>query len=199
VPREQAFREMIRRVRAGDQAAATELVQRYEPEIHKAIRVQLLNYRLNRVLDSSDISQTVLANFFACTAAGRFELNEPEQLVKLLVTMARNQLLDEARRHQADRRDTRRIDESPSEDIMEGVQGTDPTPSQVVAGHELVQEVYRRLTDEERALAEQRAAGLDWATIAARRGGSPEALRKKLARAIDRIGVQLGLGAMHIA
>jgi RNA polymerase sigma-70 factor (ECF subfamily) len=188
----------MRRVRAGDQDAAAELVRRFEPEIHKAIRLPLLSFRLHRVLDSSDISQSVLANFFTCTAAGRFDLDRPEQLVKLLVTMARNQLLDEARKYQASRRDTRRIDETPSEDIMEVVEGTDPSPSQIVAGHELVQEVYRRLTDEERALAEQRASGLDWATIAGRGGGSAEALRKKLARAIDRVAVQLGLGPINL-
>jgi hypothetical protein len=49
------------------------------------------------------------------------------------------------------------------------------------------------MTDEERHLAEQRAAGIDWPQIAAECGGSPEALRKKLARAIDRIGQELGL------
>jgi len=198
LPTEQAFQDLMRRVRAGDQDAATELVRRYEPEIHKAVRLPLQSFRLHRILDSCDISQSVLANFFVCTAAGRFELDRPEQLVKLLVTMARNQLLDEARKHQAGRRDTHRIEETSSEDIMDVVEGTDPTPSQVVAGHELVQEVYRRLTDEERTLAEQRASGLDWATIAARGGGSAECLRKKLARAIDRVALQLGLGEIHL-
>jgi RNA polymerase sigma-70 factor (ECF subfamily) len=188
----------MRRVRAGDQDAATELVRRYEPEIHKAVRLRLQRFRLHRILDSSDIAQAVLANFFVCTAAGRYELDRPEQLVKLLVTMARNQLLDEARKYQADCRDTRRLEETPTEDIRDVVEGTEPSPSQVVAEDELVQEVYRRLTDEERSLAEQRAAGLEWATIAALRGGSAEALRKKLARAIDRVVVQLGLSELHV-
>jgi hypothetical protein len=53
--------------------------------------------------------------------------------------------------------------------------------------------VYRRLKKEERVLAEQRFLGLDWATIAAKQGGSPEALRKKLTRAIGRVGHQLGI------
>jgi DNA-directed RNA polymerase specialized sigma24 family protein len=163
------------------------------------VRLPLQSFRLHRILDSCDISQSVLANFFVCTAAGRFELDRPEQLVRLLVTMARNQVLDEARKYQADRRDARRIDEVTTEEIMDVVEGSDPSPSQIVAEDELVQEIYRRLTDEERALAEQRACGLEWATIAARRGGSAEALRKKLARAIDRVALQLGLGEMSLS
>jgi DNA-directed RNA polymerase specialized sigma24 family protein len=53
--------------------------------------------------------------------------------------------------------------------------------------------VRRRLTSEERQLLELRDQGLDWAQIAAARNVSPEALRKRLARAIDRVSAQLGL------
>jgi len=63
-----------------------------------------------------------------------------------------------------------------------------------VAGHELLREFRRRLSGEERELADQRALDRDWALIAAERGGSPEAPRKKLARAIDRVSEELGLG-----
>jgi len=38
-----------------------------------------------------------------------------------------------------------------------------------------------------------RDQGLDWAAIAAQVGGSPEALRKRLARAIDLVVAELGL------
>ena len=36
-----SFEELLRRVRAGDQAAARELVQRYEPTIRRAVRFRL--------------------------------------------------------------------------------------------------------------------------------------------------------------
>ena len=50
----------------------------------------------------------------------------------------------------------------------------------------------RRLTDEERSLAEQRAEGRSWQDIAAACHGRPEALRKKLERALDRVCEELG-------
>ena len=50
--------------------------------------------RLRRVLDSVDVCQSVLANFFVRVAAGQFDLDQPEQLLRLLATMARNRILD---------------------------------------------------------------------------------------------------------
>ena len=44
----QAFRELIRRVRGGDDAAATEMVRRYEATIRLAIRVRLDQSDLRR-------------------------------------------------------------------------------------------------------------------------------------------------------
>jgi RNA polymerase sigma-70 factor (ECF subfamily) len=49
------------------------------------------------------------------------------------------------------------------------------------------------LSPEERDLADQRALNRDWAQIAAERGATPEALRKKLTRAINRVAHELGL------
>ncbi len=187
-----SFNELIQQVRAGNAAAAAELVRQYEPEIRCAVRVRLANPRLGRVLDSMDICQSVLANFFTRAAAGQFDLERPEDLLKLLVTMARNKLRDQVRHQQARRRDNRRL-EGGSPDVLAEVAGGDGTPSQIVAGEELLREVRRRLTDEERYLAEQRAQNRDWADLAAELGGSPEALRKRLARALDRVTRELGL------
>ena len=45
------FLEFIRRVRAGDEAAAGELVSRYEPSLRLEIRLRLLDPQLRRLLD----------------------------------------------------------------------------------------------------------------------------------------------------
>ena len=52
-----AFRDLIARVRAGDAAAAAELVRLYEPAIRRAVRVRLVDARLERLLDSMDVCQ----------------------------------------------------------------------------------------------------------------------------------------------
>ena len=91
------FEELIRRVRAGDQDAAAVLVKRYEPAIRRAVRFRLADARLGTLLDSMDICQSVLASFFVRAATGQYELETPEQLLKLLTAMARNKLTTQAR------------------------------------------------------------------------------------------------------
>src|SRR5439155_10201521 len=132
---DQAFTDLLRRVRAGDEQAATQLVRQYEPEIRRAVRIRLANPRLQQVLDSMDICQSVLANFFTRAAAGQFDLESPEQLIRLLISMARNKVTDAARRQQAARRDNRR---QGGEDALAGVADSGASPSEVVAGAELL-------------------------------------------------------------
>src|SRR5438105_15958101 len=59
----QAFRDLIQRVRGGDEDAATEIVQRYEATIRMAIRVRLDQSDLRRLLDSMDICQSVRRDY----------------------------------------------------------------------------------------------------------------------------------------
>jgi RNA polymerase sigma-70 factor (ECF subfamily) len=181
------FQELIRRVRAGEELAAAELVQRYESHIRRAVRIRL-DPRLGRMFDSMDICQSVLASFFVRAALGQYQIDTPQQLLKLLAAMARNKLNNAANKQKAGRRDYRRITAT-SDD--QG--GTDPSPSRQVAARELLDEARRRLTEEERQLLERREQGHEWLDIAAELGGNADALRKKLSRAIDRVAQELGL------
>jgi RNA polymerase sigma-70 factor (ECF subfamily) len=191
VPGAGAFRELIQRVRAGEEAAAAELVRLYEPAIRRAVRVRLVDARLARLFDSMDICQSVLASFFVRAAAGQYDLERPQQLVNLLVTMARNKVADQARRQGAECRDNRRVTEGTLEE--KELVDTASSPSERVGGRELYQECRKRLSEQERQLADRRAQGHDWADIAAELHDSPEALRKRLTRAIDRVVRELGL------
>jgi RNA polymerase sigma factor (sigma-70 family) len=185
------FRDLILRVRAGEEAAAAELVRRYEPSLRRAIRLRLRDPRLRRLLDTVDICQSVLADFFVRAALGRFELGRPEQLLHLLAVMARHKLINQFHKQRAVRRDLRRVESAPAED--HALAAPDTTPSQKVAGQELLREARRRLAPDERQLLEFREQGWEWSQIAAELGSSPEALRKKLARAVERVAQSLGL------
>jgi len=116
------FDELIQRVPAGDQGAATELVKRYEPAI---------------------------------------------------------------------RRDNRRV-AAGVQDEGQFIAGGE-SPSVVVAARDLLQEVYRRYSPDERRLLDLRSQGYDWSAIASELGGGAEALRRRLSRALDRIADQPGL------
>src|SRR5438034_11802141 len=104
------FADFVRRVRAGDERAAADLVRKYEPLIRREVRLHLEDRRLCRTLDSMDVCQSVWASFFVRSSAGQYDLERPEQLVKLLVRMARNKVVSAARHQHRQRRDIRRAD-----------------------------------------------------------------------------------------
>ena len=185
------FAEYLRRLRAGDEQAAVDLVRHYEPLIRRQIRVRLSDPGLSRVMDSADICQSVLGSFFVRAASGQFDLESPEQLLKLLSTMARNKLAGAARRHRAQRRDGGRIEALAVEEF--NLPGREATPSRVFAGREMLATVRELLTDEECRLADLRGQGHNWPHIAMEVGGTPDGRRIQLTRALDRVTRQLGL------
>jgi RNA polymerase sigma factor (sigma-70 family) len=186
------FAEFVARMRAGDEQAAVELVRQYEPLIRREVRLQLEDRRLCRLFDSMDICQSVLASFFVRTAAGQYDLDRPDQLVKLLVKMARNKVVSAARRQRRLRRDNRRADARGDEKLASAVDDS-PSPSELMEGQELLSQFRRRLNAEERTLVELRGEGMAWADIASRLGGTAQARRMQLARAIERVTRELGI------
>ena len=146
------------------------------------------------MLDQSDVCQSVMAQFFVGLWAGRFEIDGPEQLIAIMKTMVRHKIVDQARFWTAGRRDFQRnlsqLDEGEPIDFA----SAGPAPSTIVANADMLAEFQRRLSDQERAILALRRQGLDWSEVAERLGGEgPEALRKRFARALDRVGRELGL------
>ncbi|MBY0525541.1 MAG: hypothetical protein K2R98_19205 [Gemmataceae bacterium] len=186
-----SFAKFMRRVRGGDEQAAVELVRSYETEIRREVRLRLSDPRLHRAFDSMDICQSVLGSFFVHAPLGQYEVEEPRQLLKLLMAMTRHKLAFHVRKQRAARRDHRRIEAGGSAAAL--APAADASPSQEVAGRDLLEQVRRRLSPEELQLAELKAQGHGWAEIALAVGGTPEGRRKQLARAIDRVAQQIGL------
>jgi RNA polymerase sigma-70 factor (ECF subfamily) len=187
----ETLRTLLDRIRAGDQQAATELVRRCEPTLRRAVRLRLRNRQLRRLLDSSDICQAVLLRFFVRVATGRYDLGTPEQVLKLLATMARTQVINEVLRQQAAKRDCRRTAAAEADEREAAAPGS--TPSQHVAAAELLEKARLLLQEDEWHLLQLRKEGTEWADIARQLGGTPEGLRKRLARAVARVTQALGL------
>jgi len=186
-----SFHDLLHRIRAGDEQAADKVVQLFEPAIRASVHRRLTNARLQPLVDSMDISQSVLKSFFIRAAAGQYELGTPNDLVKLLMRMAHNKLIDQARKHRARRRNIQRR-EGGSVGEREPVHpGT--TPSEQVAKKELLQEIDRRLSPEERKLADLRGQGLEWGAISLQMGGTAQGRRKQLKRALTRVAAELRL------
>jgi RNA polymerase sigma-70 factor (ECF subfamily) len=188
---ESPFADLLRRVRQGDPAAAREVVERYGPHIRRVARFELRDPRLRRLVDSEDVWQSVAGAFFFRAAAGDFELSTSRDLVALLSAMARNRARRHAEHEGAARRDFRRAE--PADASAATLAAPGPSPRSAFAHRELLAELLRRLSPEERRAAELRAEGCSWAEVAERLGGTAEAIRKRHQRACERAARELGL------
>jgi RNA polymerase sigma-70 factor (ECF subfamily) len=189
------FDSLIRRVRSRDAQAAADLVKQYERVVRLEVRMRLGDPRLRRVFDSMDVCQSVLASFFVRAAAGQFDIDRPDQLVRLLVGMARNKVAFTARTQRAQRRDNRRQQAYDPQVYEPAAAGA--SPAEAVAQADLLDQIRSRLNDEERQLADLRGQNYEWAEIAERVGGTAQGRRKQLARALDRVGKDLGLEELN--
>jgi len=189
------FMSFMRKVRNGNSAAAEELVRRYQSVIKSAVKRRLGSQPLRQRFDESDVCQSVLHSFFARYAAGQYDLDDPKQLAALLVAMAQNKFRQQARFQFRERRDVR-VGVAEDDGRPMQLQGREADPERQAAAKELLQKLLGRLTEEERKLAELRAAGKSWDEVASEMGGNAQARRKQLSRAIERVSPGLGIDGL---
>jgi RNA polymerase sigma factor (sigma-70 family) len=184
------FATLFARVRAGDQDAAARLVFEYESQIRRVIRIRM-SPTLRRQLDSIDICQSVMGEFFVRSALGQFELQSPAQLARLLATIARNKLLNEVARQRTKKRSAHHEEVAAEQNVID-----DATPSRIVAARDLLEAARDRFSCEERQIADRRVDGKSWAEIAAEFGESPDALRIRYSRAVQRVMKSLDIAQL---
>lgn len=186
-----AFDDLVLRVRVGDDQAAEELVRLYEPLVRRELRIRMTSRRLAKLFDSVDICQSVWSSFFVRVVAGQYDLDSPQHLARLLISMVRNKLASHARRGYSLKRSIDRIDEDPRD--MSLLQDAQDSPSVQIAVKELTVKIEQHLTIEERQIAKLRRDGLSWEAIARSLGRTAQACRMQLDRAADRVIEHLGL------
>lgn len=187
------FAELIQRLRKGDETAATVLLHLYEPEIRRIARVRLRGGP-HHLFDSTDISQSVCADFWKWVTSGGCDcIHTPEQLMQTLALMVCNKVIDKWRQTRARRR-------SDPDHPLQGAKGldkaADPAPAvvRVLALRELLQLTTAQLSDAEWYLAEQRSLGRTWPELARELGSRPDTLRLQLSRAAGRVSRALNMG-----
>lgn len=188
---DQGFAATIERIRCGDSEAAEQLLREYEPLVRRQVRMRLSDTRLSRLYDSMDYSQSVFASFFLRAVDGQFEIHEPQDLLRLLVTMTRNKIADSARKQLSDKRDGGRSDVDSQ--VFQAVPSDEESPSQLVSFRELMEQAQQRMNPDECAIAALRRDGLSWDEVAERLGGTAQARRMQFSRALERVAKDLDL------
>jgi DNA-directed RNA polymerase specialized sigma24 family protein len=184
----QGFAELVNRAGRGEKEASHLLIEQYESAIRRQIRFTLMDNKLRRVLEETDVCQSVMGQFFNGLFEGRFVLEGPEQLIGLLKQMVRNKITDQARYWRAGRRDyLRNVTSSNSVGAFEPT-SPEATPSRVMEESEFLAAFESRLSDWEKTIFAYRRQGMGWPEIASHVGGGSEAIRKRFDRAVDRVG-----------
>ena len=184
---DEEFKLLMLKTREGDRDAAQRLVELYEPEIRRVARMRMTDPKLRRIVDSMDICQSVFGKFFRNAVTGELNLDTPNQLLGLLVTMTRNRVVDEHRRQTSKKRNA---GETPLAAESHMLVEDSPGPKTSFELKELLVQVRAKFTAEELKIADHRNSGLTWDEISFELGESSEVLRKRLERAIDRVRTQ---------
>lgn len=186
------FARILAGVRAGDEAAATQLVCRYEPLIRRVARMRLRSTSLQRWFDSLDIWQSIMLDFLRGLKEDQFRLGTPQDLANLLTTMTCNKIVTKVRKNYKDERNL---------SVRPDVPDPAPTPSNRFSDQELVAMARDRLTDYEyRLFVARHVEGRSWEEIASvfRSGSTADAMRMQLARALLRARRELEMeGGSH--
>ncbi len=172
--------DLIARIRGGDQKAIAELLGPYKEEVKTAIRQRLnAGNKLRRQLDSSDVLQSIVFQVHRNAEKAQAEIKDG---AAFFGSMARNRVVDHARKQATQKRDSHK-----EEELREIA---DPAPS-VLDGmirQEQWDAILNALSPSERGIAERRAAGAQWAEIAGDTGENPETIAKRFHRRMQMLG-----------
>ena len=191
---ELSLAELIEKIRRGDSEAVRIFMLEYQGAVEREVRFALLDRRLRRVVSESDVKQSVMMRFVVGLWAGKYEFSDPQQVAGLLKAMVRARVVDLVRHWNAEKRDLRKNAPLSDPGVL-AARKSQPTPSEMLAHNEILQEIDTRLNEEERSILKLRQEGRSWHDLAAILGTnrSPEALRKQHERALARISRELGL------
>jgi RNA polymerase sigma factor (sigma-70 family) len=181
-PRDNEFRRLMERVRAGCPDAAREMYDRYSEHIRRVVR-RRLHQRLRTQYDSIDFTHDVWASFFR-TPREEFQFDDPKLLVKYLAQVAYNKVADEHRRRfrqKNDIRRERRLDGGGRHECQTmDPPGRGPTPSQAAIANERWERLLDGQPDAYRVVLEMLRLGHNHTEIAARTGLHPKMIQRLL-------------------
>jgi RNA polymerase sigma-70 factor (ECF subfamily) len=170
----------LERIHTGDEAAARELLTRYEAEVRLVVRRQLPKLLRSR-FDSLDFLQSVWGSFFRRVRAGPAEFEDSRHLVAFLARAAKNKVIDEYRRAASRKHDMHREEPLWSEGgRARDVADSHDSPSEVAEAHETLGRMRELVPEEKRSILELKAEGHSSKDIGERLGISERTVQRVL-------------------
>lgn len=168
---------LLRRLRTGDQDAATRLYLRYAERLRLLASAEC-SPELARRVDMEDIVQSVFSSFFRGVSNGYYEIPAGEELWKLFLVIALNKIRAKGAFHRAARRDVRHtVGGNALENVSTPEQSNDDT---FLVLKMTVEEVMSLLPDAQKEMVDLRIEGYDVAEIAEKTRRSKRTVERNL-------------------
>ena len=172
--------DFLRRIQAGDDGAARELLSRYEAEVRLVVRRQLPRLLRSR-FDSLDFLQSVWGSFFRRMRTAPTEFEDSRHLVAFLARAAKNKVIDEYRRaasrkHNMHREEPLWLDGRRPRDVPDPID----SPSEVAEAHEVLVRLCELMPVGRRTILEMKAQGLSSKDIGEKLGISERTVQRVL-------------------
>ena len=177
----ESFNDVMARLRAGDEAAAREIFQRFVRRLVRLTRCQL-DVVMRHKVDPEDVVQSAYKSFFHRYGEGKLEVGDWDNLWSLLTLITVRKCLDRVDYHRAASRDARREAAAQpgvagSEPWWEAI-AREPTPEEAAVLAETVEQLLRGLTAEERPVLEMSLQGHTTQEICERLGLADRSVRR---------------------
>ena len=183
------IRELLARIKNGDEEAARELLNRYESKVRLVVRRQLPRLLRSR-FDSIDFLQSVWGSFFHRIQTESNDLNEEENLIAFLAWAARNKVIDEYRRAATQKQNIHREESIENRGDWETTLASGDTPSELAQAHETFDRLSRLLPEDRRVILELKAAGYSCGEIGDRLGLSERTVQRILEELRNRARIE---------
>ena len=178
-----SFDEVMARLRAGDEAAAREVFERFVRQLVE-LACNQFDAVLRRKVDPEDVVQSAYKSFFLRYGAGKLEIRDWDNLWALLTVITLRKCLDRVEYHRAERRDVYR--EAAPPPWWEAV-AREPTPQEAAVLAETVEHLLRGLEEEERPILELSLQGYTTREISAQLGRPERSVRRLRERVKKRL------------
>lgn len=174
---------LVARWRDGDEGAANHLFRNYADRLVALARSRLSD-KFARRIDAEDVVQSAYRSFFSDVRAGRYEIEDGDDLWQLLVVITLHKLQNQVRKNVAGKRAVDRErgvgGDRGWEDVQDHVVRHEPSPVEALALFDELELLMRRLEPLHRQIIELRLQGHDTEAIAAQVQRTQRTVRRVL-------------------
>lgn len=190
MPTDRSFADLVAGLRDGDEAAARKIFERYGQRLIALARSRL-GRRYRQKVDPEEVFNSALGSFFHHQANGEFDLSSWDSLWSLLTVITLRKCGRVIHRFQTKARDVgreavRRTNPDSDSSSFEAI-AREPTPSEVLALTETVEEMMRDLEDYQRRMVQLTLQGHTVAEISEKENCTVRTVQRVLKRVRERL------------